>query len=397
MSTYILVLNCGSSSVKFAVINPTTKENILSGLVERIGSALARTVWRWQEEKKQERALGNINYQDALSFIFELLDKTYKLKDQISAIGHRVVHGGEYFTEATIIDDKVWEAIKTCAKLAPLHNPANMLGIEAAKKAFPTLQQTAVFDTAFHQTMPRKAYIYPIPYEFYTKHAIRRYGFHGTSHKFVSKKASEILHIPLDECSFITAHLGNGCSAAAIFKGKSVDTTMGLTPLEGLMMGTRSGDVDPGLHEHLADNLKLDIHKITEILNKKSGLLGVSGVHSDMRGIEEAAEKGEESSVLALEIFCYRLAKNIAALTIGLSGKLDALIFTGGIGENSPVVRKKTLALLPLFGFEIDDNANDVNGKNSKGLITCIGKTKAIVVPTNEELLIAEETLALIN
>ena len=376
-------------------MDPKTKEAHLSGLVERIGTKGTNIKYQ-QNQKTISEKLPNIRYHQALQAITKIVNSSKNISQNILAVGHRVVHGGENFTKSAIITKKVLKAIRDCQTLAPLHNPANILGIEGAMKAFPDKKQVAVFDTAFHQTMPRHSYIYPIPYDLYKKHKIRRYGFHGTSHRFVSKKAADMLQKDLKKCAFITAHLGNGCSVAAILNGKSVDTSMGLTPLEGLMMGTRSGDVDPGLHAHLANNLKLDIHKINDILNKKSGLLGVSGVDSDMRTIEEKASKGNKRAALALEIFCYRLAKYIASLVVPL-GKIDALIFTGGIGENSETVRKKTLLWLKFLGFKIDPKSNKVNGKKSGGIITKKLSNVAMVVPTNEELLIAEDTLHLVK
>lgn len=389
----VLVLNCGSSSIKFAVINPKTSSVALSGLIQCIGSRDASIKYQ-QEESTKTRGLPNIGYHEALEFIIEIIRSSKKIASSIIAIGHRVVHGGENFTKSAIITKKVLQAIRDCANLAPLHNPANILGIEVTIQEFPGIKQVAVFDTAFHQTMPPHAYIYPIPYELYQKHQIRRYGFHGTSHRFVSNQAAGALKKKINKCAFITAHLGNGCSVAAILNGKSVDTSMGFTPLEGLVMGTRSGDVDPSLHVHLADNLGYDIHKITTMLNKQSGLLGISGIASDMRTIESKAGEGNKRAILALEIFCYRLAKYIAALAVPL-GRIDALIFTGGIGENSPIVREKTLAMLKFLGFKIDSKHNKINGKGNRGIITKNGSPLAMVVPTNEELLIAQDTLSL--
>ena len=376
----VLVLNCGSSSIKFAVIEPQTGANFISGLVQNIGAPEAET-----------RSLPDINYHAALQVIVDIIHASGDIANDIFAVGHRVVHGGEKFTESAIITEEILRAIRENSYLAPLHNPANITGIEEAIKAFPNLPQVAVFDTAFHQTMPDHAYIYPIPYEFYKEHRVRRYGFHGTSHRFVSNQAAKLLGKPLNQAAFITAHLGNGCSATAVLNGKSIDTSMGLTPLEGLMMGTRSGDVDPGLHAYLADNLGYDIHKINDVLNKKSGLLGVSGIASDMREIEKQVMVGNPGAILAFEIFCYRLAKYIAALAVPLR-RIDALVFTGGIGENSQMVRAKTLAWLKVFNFKLDVDRNEIHGKKSNGIITAEESPVAIVVPTNEEWLIAEDT-----
>lgn len=388
-SSFVLVLNCGSSSIKYAVIEPQFGTNILHGLVERIGSPEA-AIKCYKGEEKEWRKLENIDYRSALKVIMDLIYAFENLAENIVVVGHRVVHGGEFFTESVIIDDKVIDTIRKTIHMAPLHNPANIVGIEEARYAFPNLPQVAVFDTAFHQTMPNYAYIYPIPFDLYKEHKIRRYGFHGTSHRFVAQRAAQLLNKPLTSCSLLTAHLGNGCSAAAILNGKSVDTTMGLTPLEGLMMGTRSGDVDPSLHVYLADNLGLDVHRVTEILNKGSGLLGLSGSSSDMREIEENVAQNDEQSLLAFEVFCYRLAKYIGALAVTLK-TIDALIFTGGIGENSSLVREKTLAWLEIFGFKLDAKRNAVHGKNSDGIITKAKSTVAMVIPTNEELLIARD------
>lgn len=386
---YVLVLNCGSSSIKFAVIEPDAGTNIATGLVQRIGTAEA-SIKCVKGTETELRELPNIDYRSALQIIIELIRDFVKVADDIFAVGHRVVHGGEKFTHSVVLSNEVLEFIRGCVHLAPLHNPANIIGIEEATKAFPNLPQVAVFDTAFHQTMPKHAFIYPIPYEMYQEHRVRRYGFHGTSHRFVSQQAASMLGINLNESAFITAHLGNGCSAAAVLNGKSIDTTMGLTPLEGLVMGTRSGDVDPSLHSYLADNMGYDVHKVVEILNKKSGLLGISGFASDMRAIESEMLEGNVKATLAFDVFCYRLAKYIAALAVPL-GRIDALIFTGGIGENSPLARAKVLHMLKIFGYELDVARNDANGKTSKGIITKDNSPIAIVVPTNEELLIARD------
>lgn len=386
----ILVLNCGSSSIKMAVLNPHTKDTVLTGLVQRIGSF--DTSIQYQEGKSETPPchVPNIGYSEALQLITDKILSTKHLAESILAVGHRVLHGGEKFTQSVIITDQALQTIRECSSLAPLHNPANILGIEGARRAFPELKQIAVFDTTFHQTMPEYAYIYSIPYELYQKHGIRRYGFHGTSHRFVSHQAALLLKKDLAHSAFITAHLGNGCSVAAVLDGKSIDTSMGLTPLEGLTMGTRSGDVDPSLHLHLVENLGYDIHQVTALLNKQSGLLGLSGIDSDMRTIEEKAVAGDRRAILALEIFCYRLVKCIAALAVSL-GRIDALVFTGGIGENSKTVREKTLSWLKIFGFVVDAKHNAVHGKNNQGIITKDNTPVAMVVPTNEEFLIAKD------
>lgn len=393
----VLVFNCGSSSIKFALIDIVSGNNVWGGLVQKMEQPDADMQIKYQGEK-HKTLLPNIDYSSAIQTIIKTLQQNHpELFSYVIAVGHRVVHGGEKFVSSVVVDDNVLMNIKECGRLAPLHNPANIIGIEEAQKSLPQLKHVAVFDTAFHQTMPEHAYIYPIPYEYYTKYKIRRYGFHGTSHRFISAEAATKLGKPIDECCFITAHLGNGCSATAILNGKSVDTTMGLTPLEGLVMGTRSGDVDPGLHAFLADNLGLDVHKITEILNKQSGVLGISGIDSDMRVIEDEAilKNNDPRAILALNILCYRLAKYIGALSVALP-RIDALIFTGGVGENSPIVRGKVLKLLQIFNFILDEQSNEENGKNNNGTITKPeSSVLAIVIPTNEELLIARDTYEL--
>lgn len=394
----VLVFNCGSSSIKFALVAPANATTIVSGLVQRIGSATADLEVKYAAtataKTKQHKSLPHVTYHSALQTIIDELRNLDDLYVRIGAVGHRVVHGGEAFTTSVLITEKVLNTIRDCAHLAPLHNPANITGIEEARSVLPQLPHVAVFDTAFHQTMSPHAFIYPIPYAYYTQYQVRRYGFHGTSHRFVSAAAAHQLQVDVAKSAFITAHLGNGCSAAAILNGRSIDTTMGFTPLEGLMMGTRCGDIDPSLHAYLANNLNLDVHKITEILNKQSGLLGVSGSYSDMREIEAAATRGEMQATLALEIFCYRLAKYIGALAVPL-GRIDALIFTGGIGENSVEVRAKTLSWLQILGYKIDATRNAAHGKSSRGIITVDESTVAMVVPTNEELLIAQDTAAI--
>jgi len=390
---YVLVLNCGSSSIKFAVMDPHAEETVISGIVQCIGMVDANLSFKYRDEKT-EKELPNIDYQSALKEIVHVLETIKGLIQEIIAVGHRVVHGGEKFTKSALITDQILNEIQICANLAPLHNPANLIGIKVAKEFFPKLPQIAVFDTAFHQTMPKHAYLYAIQLWLYEKYAIRRYGFHGTSHLYVSHKAAEMLDKPIENSAFITAHLGNGCSVAAVLNGKSMDTSMGLTPLEGLVMGTRSGDVDPSLHEFLTNTLGYDIHKVTKLLNKQSGLLGISGISSDMRAIEDAALEGDEHAILAEDIFSYRLAKYIMSYTVPLR-RLDALIFTGGIGENGFVIREKVLRWLGILGFELDEEKNNANGKQSNGIITKEGSPIAMVVPTNEELVIARDAAVL--
>ena len=366
----VLVINSGSSSLKHALIHPETGDVSSHGLAERLDST---------------------GHAAALASLFRELGEDPRL----SAIGHRVVHGGEAFSESVVIDDATVQAIRDCAALAPLHNPANLLGIEAARRAFPNVLQVAVFDTAFHQTLPRRAFLYAVPYELYEQQKLRRYGFHGTSHGYVAERAAELLGRPLSSLELVTAHLGNGCSAAAVRFGKSIDTSMGLTPLEGLVMGTRSGDVDPNLHQFLADRTGQSLSQITELLNRKSGLLGLSGRSNDMRTLLEARAAGDDRAALAVEIFCYRLAKTVLALCAGLE-RLDALVFTGGIGEHAASVREETLKGLSILGFELDPARNLRHGEGSGGRITRDGSTRtALVVNTNEELVIAREALRL--
>ena len=392
----ILVLNCGSSSIKFAIINPKTEQLFLSGLVQCIETKDSSIDWRFYGTDKQTKSIPHLHYANAINEIVNIIKKDNSLFDNIIGIGHRVVHGGERFFHSAIIDNHVLTDIKNCIKLAPLHNPAHVTGIETARTIFPNITQVAVFDTAFHQTMPKHAYIYAIPYNLYQNYGIRRYGFHGTSHRYVAEKAAKIIDKPFTQCAFISAHLGNGCSVTAVKNGTSVDTSMGLTPLEGLVMGTRSGDIDPSIPEFLQKILGYDIERTTKMLNKESGLLGITEKYSDMRSISQLAEQHDERALLALDIFCYRLAKYIMALTVPL-GRLDALIFTGGIGENAADVREKVINLLQILNFQIDINHNLSNGKNNNGIITLPNSPLAIVVPTNEELMIAEDTLNLIT
>lgn len=388
-----LVLNCGSSSVKFAVINPQTGITSLSGLAERLGVAEA-TIKFERDHEKQMYSLAGGSYSEAFGRLLQEL-KSFDLEKEISAVGHRVVHGGEAFSAPALLTTKVLQAIQDCVSLAPLHNPANIAGIEAAKSAFPDLPHVGVFDTAFHQTMPEYAYRYAVPERWYTQHGVRRYGFHGTSHAFVAAEAAKMIHKPLAESHFITAHLGNGCSVAAIKAGQSQDSSMGLTPLEGLVMGTRSGDIDAGLHDFIARQAGLSLSQVTHVLNKESGLLGLSGLTNDMRELEAAAEKGHLGAILAIQVFIYRLAKYIAALTVPL-GQLDALVFTGGIGENSASIRAKTLEQLQIFNFQLDETANAKAIRGQSGKITLPNSTPALVVNTNEEWMIARETAKVI-
>ncbi|MDQ8185051.1 acetate kinase [Pelagicoccus sp. SDUM812002] len=394
----ILVINCGSSSLKFSVIDTQTGKDLARGLFDKLGSAAPS--YKLESSLIPEAKYGtlpsNSEHEASLDTLADFLASD-ELQLKIEAVGHRVVHGGEHFTSACLMDQAALDAVKSCSSLAPLHNPANLLGIESSKHHFPDLPQVGVFDTAFHQTIAPEAYLYSIPIELYVKHGIRRYGFHGSSHKYVTAEAARILGKPLEKTSIITAHLGNGCSAAAIENGACIDTTMGLTPLEGLVMGTRSGDIDPGIIFHLHRSLGMSIEEIDTTLNKKSGLFGLSGFSNDMRSLRQASAEGSEAAQRAVAIFTRRLAKSIAGLRATLT-KCDALVFTGGIGENDAKTRAETLARLEHLGIKIDSEANSNAGKGRNGIISQENSpTKAIVIPTNEELMIARETEQLVG
>ena len=391
----ILVVNCGSSSIKFSLVHSETNAHIIKGIAERLGSGDAVMKWRTSAGGGSQ-PLGDVDHRAAMESIGTVLKNAATPEGPLVAVGHRVVHGGEAFSQSTRIDEKVLAAIESYNHLAPLHNPANLLGIRTAQHLFPNLPHVAVFDTAFHHALPERAYLYAVPYNLYKDHGIRRYGFHGTSHRFVTQRAAFLLGRRLEECAFVSAHLGNGCSACAVLGGKSVDTTMGLTPLEGLVMGTRSGDVDPGLHAHLKEQLNWTLDKITSTLNNESGLLGLSGVSNDMRELIAAADRGHPHAALAIEVFCYRLAKSLAALFVSL-GEVGTVIFTGGIGENAPSIRANVVQQLAFLGFEIHPDRNANHGNDNKGRITRDGQQIAMVVPTDEEIMIARDTLALIK
>ena len=387
----ILIINCGSSSLKFALIATHQETLLLSGLAERLGTPEATISWRLGEEKKS-KALAGEDLRAALHELIAILPVNVR----IIAVGHRVVHGAEAFSHSVLIDAGVLAGIERCCALAPLHNPANLAGIRAAQKMFPETPQVAVFDTAFHQTIPRHAFLYAVPYDWYETDGFRRYGFHGTSHRYVAGEAARRLNQPLTSLGLITAHLGNGCSAAAVEGGRCVDTTMGLSPLEGLVMGTRSGDVDPSLHEFMAAQRGWSLERIMRALNRESGLLGLSGLSNDMRTLVEAAAGGHERAQLAIDVFAYRLAKSISALSAALT-RLDAIVFTGGIGEHSKVIRTRTAANLGILGVQLDPALNEVHGGPASGRISREGSRVCLVVPTNEELMIARETLAVLN
>ena len=376
--------------MKFALLHPRSGERVLNGLAEEIGTSEAMLhVQRGTGDAVTEKLTGS-SYQAVIALILGYLPESGL--DLIGA-GHRVVHGGERFTASVLVDDEVIAAIRSFSHLAPLHNPNALVGIEAVRAVRPGLPQVAAFDTAFHHTMPPRAFRYAVPEDWYTRYGVRRYGFHGTSFRFVSERAAELLGRPLGELRLVAAHLGNGCSATAIRGGVSLDTTMGLTPMEGLVMGTRSGDVDPGIFGYLADQAGLTVDQLTDTLNTASGLFALSGVGSDMRAIESA--DGNERARLALEVFVHRLAKAIAAMVTSLD-RLDALVFTGGIGENSTEVRRRVLGRLGFLGLAEDPAANARHGRDTGGRISLDGPVLAMVVPTDEELMIARDTARLI-
>ncbi len=394
----VLVINCGSSSLKFQLINSETEAVLAKGLCERIGID-GRLTYQPTGGEKEVNNLAMPTHTEAIQFVIDALtnEKTGVVKslDEIGAVGHRLVHGGEKFASSVVITEEVKKAVEECNDLAPLHNPANLIGVNACEKLMPNTPMVAVFDTAFHQTMPEKAYMYGLPYEYYEKYKVRRYGFHGTSHSFVSKRAAEIVGVPYDQTKTIVCHLGNGASVSAVMNGKSVDTSMGLTPLEGLVMGTRSGDIDPAILEFIAKKENLDIAGLMNMLNKKSGVFGLSnGVSSDFRDLTAAAEEGQKPAQIALEVFAYRVAKYIGAYTAAMNG-VDNIVFTAGIGENVVKVREEVCSYLGFLGIELDKEANNKRGEEVI-ISTPESKVKVLVVPTNEELAIARETVALI-
>ncbi|MBW7983605.1 acetate kinase [Enterobacillus tribolii] len=397
MSKLVLVLNCGSSSLKFAIIDAANGEEHLSGLAECFHLPEARIKWK-MDGAKQEAALGaGAAHSEALNFIVNtILAQKPELSAALTAIGHRIVHGGEKFTQSVIINDEVLQGIKDAAPFAPLHNPAHLIGIAEAFKSFPALNKknVAVFDTAFHTTMPEESYLYALPYHLYKEHGIRRYGFHGTSHYYVSQEAAKMLNKPVEELNVITCHLGNGGSVTAVRNGKCVDTSMGLTPLEGLVMGTRTGDIDPAIIFHLHDALGMSVEQINKMLTKESGLLGLTEVTSDCRYVEDNYDTKADAK-RAMDVFCHRLAKYIGAYTALMDGRLDAIVFTGGIGENAGMVRELTLDKLALLGFKIDHERNLAARFGKSGAITTDDSRLALVIPTNEELVIAQDAARL--
>ncbi len=391
----VLVLNCGSSSLKYQLIDMATKNLMAIGLVERIGIEDSLLSYEPHNGDKVKETHDKIaDHEEAIKKVLaKLTDSSVGILGdlkEIFAVGHRVVHGGDKFTSSVLINDEVLAAIEECVPLAPLHNPANITGIKAIQHVLPGVPNVGVFDTSFHQTMPAESYIYALPYELYETHKVRRYGFHGTSHKFVSIKAAEILGIKKDDFNCITCHMGNGSSFTAVKGGKSYETTMGMTPLEGLVMGTRAGDVDAGILNFLNNNLNMSMKDIDTMLNKKSGLLGISGVSSDMRDIEGAAKEGNKRAQLAIDALVHRTVKYIGAYA-ALLGRVDAIIFTGGIGENAIDFRAKVVEKLKIFGLKIDNSKNDIRGKEQV-ITTDDSAFKVMVVPTNEELTIAQDT-----
>lgn len=397
MSKLVFVLNCGSSSLKFAIIDAQTGDEHLSGLAECLH--LPEASIKWKLKGKHEAQLGaTAAHKEALSFIVNtILASEPELAQNLVAIGHRVVHGGEKFTQSALITDDVIKGITDCATLAPLHNPAAIEGIMAAKAAFPALKNVAVFDTAFHQTMPEEAFLYALPYSLYKDHAIRRYGMHGTSHLFITRTTADILGKEEKDLNIINCHLGNGASVCAIKNGQSVDTSMGMTPLEGLVMGTRSGDIDPAIIFHLHDTLGYSVERINTLLTKESGLMGLTEITSDCRFVEDNYKEKEEAT-RAMDVFCHRLAKYIAGYTACLDGRLDAIVFTGGIGENSAPIREQVINRLGLLGVEIDNERNLKARFGGQGTITTdSSRVPAMVISTNEELIIAQDTARLIN
>lgn len=390
----ILVLNCGSSSIKYQMIETKTESTLAKGLIERIGMSSAVLTHQPEGEEKIQIVGEILDHEIALEYVIAvLLSKNHGViddKEEIDAVGHRVVHGGETFSGSVLITEQVLKALRENIELAPLHNPPNLKGIKAAMEHLPNVPQVGVFDTAFHSSMPPHAYLYGIPFKLYKRYKIRRYGFHGTSHRFVSKRAANVLGKPYDELKIITAHLGNGGSMAAIKYGKSIDTSMGFTPLEGLLMGTRCGDLDPSIVTYVMGKEGLTISETNALLNKHGGLVGISGESSDMREILQAVDEGDKKSTYALDVYTYRIKKYIGSYAAAMGG-VDAVVFTGGVGENSDRIRKDVCSELEFLGIEIDDEAN----KNPQGeafISTEDSKTKVLRIPTNEELVIAMDT-----
>ncbi len=395
----VLVINCGSSSLKYQLIDSQTEEVLAKGLCERIGLD-GRLVYQKAGGEKEITEAAMPTHKEAIQMVLDALmnDKTGAIKSlsEIDAIGHRVVHGGEKFACSALVDDSMIEALQECTELAPLHNPANLIGINVCKELMPGVPMVGVFDTAFHQTMPPKAYLYGLPYEYYEKYKVRRYGFHGTSHSYVSKEMARFLGLDLNNSKMVICHLGNGASVSAVVNGKCVDTSMGLTPLEGLVMGTRSGDIDPAIIEFIAKKENLDMAGVMNVLNKKSGVYGLSkGLSSDFRDLEDASEHGNEYAAEALEVFSYHVVKTIGSYVAAMNG-VDAIAFTAGIGENAPIVREAVVDNLGYLGITLDKEKNQLRGSNMK-ISTEDSKVAVCVIPTNEELAICRETVALLK
>lgn len=394
----VLVINCGSSSLKFQFINSDTEDAMAKGLCERIGID-GRLVYQKTGADKETTEADMPTHKQAIQMVLDALMNpatgVIKSLDEVDAVGHRVVHGGEKFASSVIINDEVMAAVEECNDLAPLHNPANLIGIRACQELMPKAPMVAVFDTAFHQTMPEKAYIYGLPYEYYRKYKVRRYGFHGTSHSYVSQHMAKFLKMDYNNSKMIICHLGNGASISAVMNGACVDTSMGLTPLEGLVMGTRSGDIDPAIMEFIAKKENLDIAGVMNVLNKKSGVTGVSdGLSSDFRDLEDAMNSGNENAARAMEVFCYRVAKYVGAYAAAMNG-VDAIAFTAGIGENADIVRAKVCEYLGYLGITLDQEANAKRGSDTV-ISTPDSKVKVCVIPTDEEMKICKETVALL-
>ena len=394
----VLVINCGSSSLKYQLIDSKSEQVLAKGLCERIGIDGKLTYQKAGGEKEITDA-AMPTHKEAIQLVLNALvnEKTGAIGslDEVGAVGHRLVHGGEKFASSVVIDDEVIAAVEECNDLAPLHNPANLIGVRACQDLMPGVPQIGVFDTAFHQTMPEKAYLYAVPYEYYENYGVRRYGFHGTSHSFVSRHTAEFLGLDLENSKIIVAHLGNRASLSAVLNGRSIDTSMGLTPLEGVIMGTRSGDIDPGALEYIMKKENISFEEVMTVLNKKSGVFGISGKSSDFRDLEEGMNAGDKRCAAAIEIFSYHVAKYIGSYAAALNG-VDAIAFTAGIGENAPLVRKKVVSYLGFLGITLDEEANKKRGEDLI-ISTPDSKVTVCVIPTNEELAIARETVALLS
>ena len=396
----VLVINCGSSSLKFQLIDAESEQCLAKGICERIGIDGSMITYAREGGEKERKVTPMPDHTEAIRLVLEALTnpKTGVVAslEEIGAVGHRVVHGGEKFAQSVVLDREVLAAVEECNDLAPLHNPANLIGIEACRKLMPDTPMVGVFDTAFHQTMPEEAYMYGLPYEYYQKYKVRRYGFHGTSHSYVSKRAAEVLGRPYEDLKIIVCHLGNGASISAVKNGRCVDTSMGLTPLEGLMMGTRSGDLDPAIIEFLANKEERNIGEVMAVLNKKSGVLGLSdNLSSDFRDLEDGYNAGDPNAVRAMKAYCYRVAKYIGSYVAAMNG-VDVICFTAGIGENAPLVRTSVCEYLGYLGVELDQEANGKRGQDI-AITTPESRTTVMVIPTNEELAIARETVRLVK